>query len=536
MIRTSTTPWRLRAGVLGPNSFTRRRRITLILFGIAMLLAYETAGYILAGDLRGLIYIGLVFVAAAFVVAILNNWRNGLYFFLVWLLFEDLARKFLGNNMAIYFIKDLLLAVVYLSFFAAWRRKSTDVQIFRPPFRLALAVLVWFAFMQMFNPATTHFMFGPLGMKLYFYYVPLLFVGYALIESEKDLRCFFFINFVLVVIIASLGIVQAIIGPTFLNPAVIDENIRALSETYRTTISGVRAYRPTSVFVSTSRFTDLLIVSWMMVYGFTGYLLLRHRRGRTFGFVTLAIVAGACLMCTSRGLFMWSLGSAVIGALAFVWGAPWRQGEALRIIRALQRAALGITLAVVVLLFTYPDALLSRMAVYSETLDPRLPTSELVHRSRDYPLANFLGAFGYPRWVYGYGLGTASLGAQYVYRFFHVRPPEFAVESGFGNLVLEMGVGGLVLWLIMSTAVVLSAWRVTRFLKGSPYFPLAFMITLYAFILLFPITFTGSQGYQDFIMNAYLWLLLGVLFRLPKMALSEQFSPKNVAPARHWIR
>jgi hypothetical protein len=536
VISTRTTPWRFRMGVLAPD-FTRRRWITLGLFALSMILAYETAGYIISGNLQGLVYIGMAFVAAAFVIAILNNWRNGLYFFLVWLLFEDLARKYLGNNMAIYFAKDFLLAVVYLSFFVAWRRKPKEIQIFRPPFRLALLVLIWFAFMQMFNPATTHFMFGPLGLKLYFYYVPLLFVGYALIESEKDLRRFFFVNFVLIVIIGSLGIVQAIVGPRFLNPAVLADDIRNLSESYRTApISGVRAYRPTSVYVSTSRFTDLLIVAWMMVFGFTGYLLLRHRRGRTFGFVTLAIIAGACLMCTSRGLFMWSLGSAIVGALAFVWGAPWRQGEALRIIRALQRAALGIGLAVGVLLFTYPEALLNRIAVYSETLDPRSPTSELVHRTRDYPLANMLSAFDYPRWFYGYGLGTASLGAQYVYRFFHVRAPELPVESGFGNLVLEMGVGGLVLWLIMSTAVVLSAWKVTRFLKGSPYFPLAFMIFLYAFILLFPITFTGSQGYQDFIMNAYLWLLLGVLFRLPKMALSEQFSMQNALPARRWIR
>jgi hypothetical protein len=533
VIDPRTIPFRIRASLPGSDS---RRWITLGLFAFSMLLAYETAGYVVSGDLQGLAYIGMAFVAATFVVAILKNWRNGLYFFLVWLLFEDLARKFLGNNMAIYFAKDFLLAVVYLSFFAAWRRKSKDVQIFRPPFRLALAALIWFAVMQMFNPATTHLMFGPLGMKLYFYYTPLLLVGYALVESEKDLRRFFFVNFVLIVIIASLGIVQAIVGPTFLSPSVLQEDIRGLSELYRTApISGVRAFRPTSVFVSTSRLTDLLIVSWIMVFGFTGYMLLRHRRGRVLGFITLAIIAAACLMCTSRGLFMWSLGSAIIGALAFVWGAPWRQGEALRIIRALQRAALGIGLAVMVLLLTYPDALLSRVAVYSETLDPRSPTSELVHRSRDYPLANFLGALGNPRWIYGYGLGTASLGAQYVYRFFHVRPPEPPVESGFGNIVLEMGIGGLILWLVMSTAVVRSAWRVTRMLKGSPYFPLAFMICLYAFILLFPMTFAGSQGYQDYIMNAYLWLLLGVLFRLPKIALSAQFGPQAAVPANRWI-
>ena len=39
----------------------------------------------------------------------LRDWRNGFYVFLVWLLFEDLVRKFLGNNLAIYFGKDVLV-------------------------------------------------------------------------------------------------------------------------------------------------------------------------------------------------------------------------------------------------------------------------------------------------------------------------------------------------------------------------------------------------------------------------------------------
>jgi hypothetical protein len=97
---------------------------------------------------------------------------------------------------------------------------------------------------------------------------------------------------------------------------------------------------------------------------------------------------------------MWTLGSTVLGTFAFLWGAPWRQGQALRIIRTLQRVFLGIAVAVLVLLFTYPDAFLNRIAVISETLDPRSQTSELVHRVHDYPLANFLGAFSYDRWAY----------------------------------------------------------------------------------------------------------------------------------------
>ena len=245
-----------------------------------------------------------------------------------------------------------------------------------------------------------------------------------------------------------------------------------------------------------------------------------------------------CVMCASRGVFMWTLGSSIVGAAAFVWGAPWRQGEALRVIRTLQRAVLGIALAMVVLLFTFPTALLDRLAVYSETLDPRSPANELLHRTRNYPLANFLAALDSPRWLYGYGIGPVSLGGQYVSRFFHVLPPTWGVENGFGNIVLEMGIGGLILWIVMSLAVVISAWKVVRKLKGSPWFPLGFMIFFYALLLLLPLTFMGSQAYQDFIMNAYLWLLLGILFRLPKLALSAQFAADApVARAgNRWIR
>jgi hypothetical protein len=231
------------------------------------------------------------------------------------------------------------------------------------------------------------------------------------------------------------------------------------------------------------------------------------------------------------------MGTGFIGAAGFLWGAPWRQGEARRVFRTLTRAVLAIALGAIVLLLTYPDAFLNRMAVYSETLDPRSPASELLHRARDYPIANFLAAFTYDRWPYGYGIGTLSLGGQYVSRFFRVRPPVGGVESGFGTLVIEMGIVGLILWIIMSVAVALSAWHVVKKLKGSPFFPLSFMIFLYSFVLLVPMTFTGIQSYQDFIMNAYLWLLLGVLFRLPKLALDAQFAAAAPSqPDRRWIR
>ena len=506
----------------------------LVLGGVT---AYETSMFIVNGDFVSLAYVGMTLVIGVVVALILHDWRKGTYCFLGWLLFEDFARKFLGNNMGIYFAKDFLLAAVYISFVVSHRRRDKQIEPFRVPFRVPLLLFVWFGIMQVFNPLSAHIAFGILGAKLYFYYMPLLVIGYYLLNSETELRRFFHINLGLMILIVALGIVQSILGPRFLNPAVMADDIRLLSETYRVApISGVSVYRPTSVFVSAGRFADLLIVAWMLVFGFGGYLILRHRRGRIFAFLTLAVTAAGCLMCASRGVFMWTLGSTLVGSFAFVWGAPWRQGEALRVVRGLQRASLGVALAVVILLFTYPDAFIGRLTVYSETLDPRSSASELVHRSRDYPLANFLAAFDYPQWPYGYGIGAISLGGQYVSRFFKVRPVVGSVESGFGCIIVEMGIGGLILWLVMSTAISFHAWRVVRGLRGSPWFPLGFMIFLYAFLLFLPMTFTSMDAYQDFVLNAYVWLLLGVLFRLPKLALGAQYAAplKSLSAAKAW--
>jgi len=527
------------ASTLASGQFGRRPLIALGTLVVGAFAAYEFAQYVINDDMTGLVYAVMCIVGGAIVVGVLNNWRNGVYFFLSWLLFEDFARKFLGNNMAIYFAKDFFLLVVLISFLSAFRRK--EVTIFRPPFLVPLLIFVWFGAMQIFNPASTSIWYGLMGFKLFFYYVPLMCIGYALLNSEEELRRFFKVNLALVLVIVSLGIAQSIIGPSFLNPAVQADDLRLLSGLYRVSpITGQISYRPTSVFVSAGRYSNFIMVAWMLVLGFSGYLLLRHKKGRALAFIAIPITAAGAFMTASRGSFLWGIINALVTSVAFIWGAPWRQGEVLRVLRTVQRAGIGIGLGIVLLFYAYPDALLSRLAVYEETLLPDSPTSELANRSWTYPVENFFGAFNYERWPYGYGIGTTALGGQYVARFFGAKPPVIGVESGYGTLVVEMGIGGLILWLIMSVSILFAAWKVVKKLKGSPWFPLGFVIFWYAFFLLFPATFGGIQSYEDFLLNAYFWLLLGLLFRLPSLGLSAQFAvnaPVNLTqPARRWIR
>jgi hypothetical protein len=210
-----------------PGNYGRRPLLAFGFLVFFVVAACKAAGYVIAGDITGLVHVALAFIAGAFVVGMLNNWRNGLYFLLAWLLFEGFARRYLGNNMAIYFAKDFLVAVVYLSFFLACRRK--EVKSFRPPFLVPLLLLVCFGVMQIFNPASAHPMHGFLGARIFFHYVPLMFVGYAFLESEADLRRFFTFSLVLSLIIISLGIAQSILGHTFLNPANPAAELRELS-------------------------------------------------------------------------------------------------------------------------------------------------------------------------------------------------------------------------------------------------------------------------------------------------------------------
>ncbi len=178
----------------------------LVVLGVV----WELATWIIGGSNTSLIFFGLSLVVIALVVHILNDWRTGVLVFLVWLLFEDLARKYLGNSMVVYFAKDLLVSVAYLSFYFAKRRRQ--VEIFKVPFLLPLGIFIAVAIIQVFNPISPSPLYGLLGLKIYFYYVPLMFLGYAMVSKPKDLEQLLVVNILVGIVISGLGIAQSVFG------------------------------------------------------------------------------------------------------------------------------------------------------------------------------------------------------------------------------------------------------------------------------------------------------------------------------------
>ncbi len=142
-------------------------------------------------------------------------------------------------------------------------------------------------------------------------------------------------------------------------------------------------------------------------------------------------------------------------------------------------------------------------------------------------MGELVKAFSGPHWVVGNGTGTDTLGAQYVSEILKKPMPTVAVEEGFGQLIAEMGILAPFLWILWTAVTVAACWKVNRSLKETRFFPLSVAIVWYAFVLLFAMSYLGLDAYQNYVNNAFLWLLIGVLFRLPDLA-----SRTSVLPAQ----
>jgi hypothetical protein len=506
------------------GSLRGNRQVKSAVLGLLVLgTIWELASLIIAGSSQSLIILGLSFAVTALVVHILNDWPSGVLFFLLWLLFEDFARKYLGNSMIVYFAKDFLVGIAYLSFYLAKRRQKID--FFSPPFLVPLGLFFALAVAQIFNPYTPSIMYGLLGIKLYFYYIPLMFLGYAMINRPTDLERLLKVCLIGGIVISGLGVAQAVLGFGFLTPTDTAEEIYGLSHLVRySPVTHQAAFAPSSVFVSAGRFSFYLVLLWTLALGALGYLLLSRRLRVVYGYLGLGVVTAAVMISGTRTPFVFVVGSALVMTAAFLWGAPWRWGQGHRMVKALRRGFLIGGLALLLMVQVFPSIIGGNWAFFTETLSISGQGSELVDRAWNYPVRNLLGAFG-ENWKVGYGTGTNSLGTQYVSRYLEQPPPEYIVESGYGALVIEMGILGLVLWVVWVGVLLWHGWKVVRSLRETIYFPIGFAIWWYAVEGLVLLMYFGMQSYQDYVNNAYLWLLIGVLYRLPKLAQLPQPVP-----------
>lgn len=480
-------------------------------------LAYEIGQWMLGGGIRGLgFHIGEL-VGAVVALAVLVRWRMGILLFLFWLTFEDLLRKYLGNNMYIYFVKDVLLAVVYGAFLVGVMRGRE--KIFRPKFWVPLLALFCLALAQVFNPRSTSIFYGLLGMKIDFYYVPLLFLGYSFLRTQEDLDKFVSFSLKTAIVVAFVGIIQGLGWKTFLNPRELAPQLQTLGHLLRYAPGLNRDLSaPPSVFVSQGRYANYLQLMFTLALGVVAFYLFR-RRSAKLAYVALGVLGIAIFLSGSKGALVFAaLTLAGVGA-GLLWGTrnqPWLSARLGKIMR---RSVVALVVSLLFFVYLYPNLAGAWSTYYYDLLWPDSPTSELGHRVGSYPLSEFEKVLEYAGWQWGYGTGTASLGVQYVTELLKAPPPPaHPVENGLGDMLIEWGILGPTLWVLMAATLVGTGWALTRRLASTPLFPIALSILWFVAWVLLPFTWSSVSTYQNYVINAYLWTLVGVLFRLPELA------------------
>ena len=125
--------------------------------------------------------------------------------------------KVANNDLRVYFVKDLLLAVALIGVGArlsgCWRRPLGDVWL--PTMGIFAMALVYSVPSALTSPAIPI-----IGIHGRFLYAVLFPVGAYVGQDRERLRLCVRWMAVLAAVVCSVGIAEAIIGPKFLNPSV----------------------------------------------------------------------------------------------------------------------------------------------------------------------------------------------------------------------------------------------------------------------------------------------------------------------------
>ena len=463
-------------------------------------------------------------------IFIFRDWRLGVVLFFVWAVFEDMLRKFLGNAMMVYATKDLIMLAAYASFLLALaQRKETTM---KNPLRVPLLAFVAWVFIETLNPYLENYQVPLLGLRMTLFYVPLLYLGYSFLKKEEQLRNFWFLMLGIAGLTSCLGIIQSVVGLDFLNPDSAP-HLRLFLTRFAPG-SGAAVPRPTGPFVGSGRFAQYMLVMAYVGLGIVAYFYHTARTTKR----AIRFLAWCCWAIVMIGLFLSGQRAAILWIVLSLVGMFFlrlfiegriRAGKAFPLGRVLLTGA-GVMLMVFAL---FPERFESAYHFYADTIDPFSQYSEFSSRPRTH-LRETVYSWEQSGWL-GHGTGSSSLGRQYVapllpeaeaYKF------RDQVESGYAVVLWEWGIVGLALWLWWSLLLLKLMIQTVWGLRSSRFFWLAATIAICIFVILFPSIFMGMQIYQNYMTQAFLWFLIGMLFRFPHLLAADPQGALLDVPAR----
>ena len=368
---------------------------------------------------------GLVIIACSF-----SYWRAAIKLALVVALLEGAIRKwvFPSGQELVYFLKDGLLLGAYLRVFLGEEREFRQLRMALPTNEIQFMAL--FICFCAFNPNFGSPVQGLFGIKMYFMYLPLVFVMPRLFRSEAEMVRQLSIFLWIALPICLLGFLQWRAGPNSpLNVYAWDVESGSIAH-----FGFGDKVRITGTFSYIAGFSVFLLY-------FIGLSLVLLSERKTWQpwlivLVLLPVLLGNALMNGSRGLIIMAI--IVFGVFAMA-GFSGQIGMGTKFRTFLM---MGVTVGFLAITYLFVDSffyLTNRFTRSNDTVQGRATTWHLRHLEEGIEKAG----------PFGYGLGISFPSSSSLASALKLPPPRERppiMESEPGQIWLETGPLGFFSW------------------------------------------------------------------------------------------
>jgi hypothetical protein len=413
-------------------------------------------------------------------VGLAFSWQASLFAVPVLLLVEALARRYVVNQVELFFVKDAVLAIAYAKYALAQHRAGRKI-VPRTSVTWPIAGLAVIVVAEALNPTLPSPLVGVFGIYSWLWYAPICWLARDAFQTPATA-----IRAVVayLAIFVPLGVL-----------AQVQQHVPAANRSYYDTVVGSTSFvyhgrvissRSVGTFASTNAFGDYLVIIAVLVFSFA--ILVRNRRALVA--LSLALVAfvlavgGAANRSASGAAFVSMMVVVALHkrrdrgtATALTFGVAFLLALALLapVFPGLDRAGVtgfapaSLTQRLTDHLYTPAEKALGIHHQASISPNPSVPTTPA--NQAPTPTATPTptpASTGEWTGILGHGAGLGAGGLQYVANSFlsasdKQRTSELGgPEGGWADVLWELGVAGLIplIWLFVAVAAV--AVRVRR--------------------------------------------------------------------------
>ncbi|MBI1857509.1 MAG: hypothetical protein HYR97_00085 [Candidatus Melainabacteria bacterium] len=456
---------------------------------LVLLIAFELAQF--SVNVNAIFHFGIVSLIFVVVVSYIF-WKQSIFFLMIWIVFAGVIRKWILPQMSdvVFFFGHFILTGIYIRYF--YQKFTTrDSLIIKHPINKFLFVMLVWSLICAINPQLKSVIVSVLGLVIYFYYVPIIYILPQVINSKEQLIHYLKVFSVISVVPLTLGIIQ------FLSP--YDSSINQYVGGELEALAFVGEYvRVSSTFSYISGYASYLNILVLIVV----YLLsLRILSVKFTVFLNVVFMLGMInlFMTGSRGPFYHTLISIVVYlALAGFINRKF-------ILKYLPRLIAVVALSFGVINFTYigKEAFVSFSSRGQEDIPMR------ISRTFTTPFTH-IKDIG----IYGYGLGSTYQGvANILGEQYFKEEITTTIEDEPFRIMWETGLFGFIIAYVLRFLLMFYFWLMMKRLKDPTFRPLALMCILFQTQFFF--------GLASLIFNhttsLIYWFLIGFLFLFPKL-------------------